>query len=152
MLFYYVATYCDGQLCCRTSLLKRRPKLHLPFNALVTTLSFGLALPVAIALFPQISHVSVLLPWHSSHRSLMYVSCCHGTLPTNLSCMFSVAMALFPQISHVCVLLPWHSSHRSLMYVSCCHGTLPTDLSCKCPVVIALFPQISHVCSHISLK
>ncbi|KAK2180012.1 hypothetical protein NP493_462g01026 [Ridgeia piscesae] len=44
----------------KTSLLKRRPKLHLPFNALVTTLSFGLALPVAIALFPQISHVRIL--------------------------------------------------------------------------------------------
>ncbi|KAI0214459.1 Sideroflexin-5, partial [Lamellibrachia satsuma] len=41
----------------KTSLLKRRPKLHLPFNALVSTLSFGLALPIAIALFPQISHV-----------------------------------------------------------------------------------------------
>jgi len=42
----------------RTQLLIRRPRLHLPFNAVVTTLSFAFALPVAIALFPQTSSVS----------------------------------------------------------------------------------------------
>ena len=37
--------------------LRRYPRFHLPTNALVTTLSFGFALPVAIALFPQMSKV-----------------------------------------------------------------------------------------------
>ena len=41
----------------RTSFLKKFPKMHLPINASAATLSFGLALPVAIALFPQISQV-----------------------------------------------------------------------------------------------
>lgn len=41
----------------RTQLLRRRPRLHLPFNAVVTTLSFAFALPVAIALFPQTSSI-----------------------------------------------------------------------------------------------
>jgi tricarboxylate carrier len=41
----------------RTRLLRRRPGLHLPINATVTTLSFALALPVAIALFPQVSSI-----------------------------------------------------------------------------------------------
>ncbi|ESO03542.1 hypothetical protein HELRODRAFT_99850 [Helobdella robusta] len=42
----------------KTQLLIRRPRLHLPINASVTTLSFALALPIAIALFPQISSIS----------------------------------------------------------------------------------------------
>ncbi|KAK3758994.1 hypothetical protein RRG08_005620 [Elysia crispata] len=37
--------------------LIRNPRLHLPINSVVCTLAFGLALPVAIALFPQISEV-----------------------------------------------------------------------------------------------
>ncbi|XP_064630537.1 sideroflexin-5-like isoform X2 [Lineus longissimus] len=41
----------------KTSFLKRKPRFHLPINATVTTLSFALALPVAIALFPQISQI-----------------------------------------------------------------------------------------------
>ena len=44
---------------CRTKFLMRRPRLHLPIHAAIVTLSFGLALPVAIALFPQISQVSL---------------------------------------------------------------------------------------------
>ncbi|XP_074640676.1 sideroflexin-5-like [Tubulanus polymorphus] len=41
----------------RTKFLRRFPKMHLPINATVTTLSFAFALPLAIALFPQISQV-----------------------------------------------------------------------------------------------
>ncbi|GFO14752.1 sideroflexin [Plakobranchus ocellatus] len=37
--------------------LIRNPRLHLPINSVVCTLAFGLALPVAIALFPQISEI-----------------------------------------------------------------------------------------------
>ncbi|GAB1607609.1 sideroflexin-5-like [Argonauta hians] len=37
----------------KTRLLKKYPRLHLPFNAAVCTVTFGCALPVAIALFPQ---------------------------------------------------------------------------------------------------
>lgn len=37
--------------------LIRNPRLHLPINAVVCTLAFGLALPVAIALFPQFSEI-----------------------------------------------------------------------------------------------
>ncbi|KAL5021405.1 hypothetical protein ScPMuIL_000560 [Solemya velum] len=42
----------------KTKFLRSNPRMHLPVNAIVCTLSFGLALPVAIALFPQISQVS----------------------------------------------------------------------------------------------
>lgn len=41
----------------KTRFLKNNPRFHLPLNAVVTTLSFGLALPVAIALFPQYSSI-----------------------------------------------------------------------------------------------
>ncbi|GFR82787.1 sideroflexin [Elysia marginata] len=37
--------------------LIRNPRLHLPINSVVCTLAFGLALPVAIAFFPQISQI-----------------------------------------------------------------------------------------------
>ncbi|BFY97893.1 hypothetical protein BsWGS_00933 [Bradybaena similaris] len=37
--------------------LMRNPRLHLPINAVICTLSFGCALPVAIALFPQYSEI-----------------------------------------------------------------------------------------------
>jgi len=42
----------------KTKWLQRNMRFHLPLNALVTTLSFGLALPVAIALFPHISQIT----------------------------------------------------------------------------------------------
>lgn len=41
----------------RTKFLISRPKLHLPIHAFVVTAAFGLALPVAIALFPQYSQI-----------------------------------------------------------------------------------------------
>jgi len=37
--------------------LIKRPRLHMPINAVVCTLSFAFALPVAIALFPQYSEI-----------------------------------------------------------------------------------------------
>ena len=43
----------------RTKTLKRNPRLVIPVNAAVVTLAFGLALPFAIALFPQRSKVNV---------------------------------------------------------------------------------------------
>uniref|UniRef100_UPI00358EC739 sideroflexin-5-like isoform X2 n=1 Tax=Myxine glutinosa TaxID=7769 RepID=UPI00358EC739 len=39
--------------------LKVWPALHLPLHALVCTAAFGLALPVAISLFPQFSQIAV---------------------------------------------------------------------------------------------
>jgi len=45
---------------CRTKFLKQRPRLNLPIQVLVCVLSFGGALPVSIALFPQISEVGVV--------------------------------------------------------------------------------------------
>ena len=47
-------------LHCRTKFLIQNPRIHLPCNAVVCTLAFGLALPVAIALFPQISTVGYI--------------------------------------------------------------------------------------------
>ena len=44
----------------RTKFIMSRPKMILPLNAVVCTLAFGLALPFAIALFPQQSKVSDL--------------------------------------------------------------------------------------------
>ncbi|KAK3094907.1 hypothetical protein FSP39_007761 [Pinctada imbricata] len=41
----------------KTKFLKTNPRLHLPINAFLVTACFGLALPVAIALFPQYSKV-----------------------------------------------------------------------------------------------
>lgn len=43
----------------RTAFLKASPRLHLPIQVVVCAVSFGLALPVCIALFPQISKISV---------------------------------------------------------------------------------------------
>ncbi|PAA65988.1 hypothetical protein BOX15_Mlig017861g5, partial [Macrostomum lignano] len=42
----------------KRSFLRRFPRLHLPVHALVVTAAFGGALPVAIALFPQISAIA----------------------------------------------------------------------------------------------
>lgn len=44
----------------KTKWLKRNPRMHLPCNALAATLSFAFALPIAIALFPQMSSVSYI--------------------------------------------------------------------------------------------
>ena len=41
------------------TLLRRFPRLNLPLNTLACTISFGLALPMSIALFPQKSKVNV---------------------------------------------------------------------------------------------
>ena len=43
----------------RTALLQARPRLLLPVQSLVCLAAFGLALPLAISLFPQMSEVSV---------------------------------------------------------------------------------------------
>ncbi|KAL3863799.1 hypothetical protein ACJMK2_005532 [Sinanodonta woodiana] len=43
----------------KTKFLKRNPRMHLPVNAAVCCLVFGMALPIAIALFPQYTKVSV---------------------------------------------------------------------------------------------
>lgn len=45
---------------CRTKLLKANPKLYMPFNLLICTVSFLFALPATIAVFPQMSKVSDL--------------------------------------------------------------------------------------------
>ncbi|NWZ42092.1 SFXN5 protein, partial [Brachypodius atriceps] len=42
---------------CRTSLLRARPRMLLPVQSLVCLAAFGLALPLAISLFPQMSEV-----------------------------------------------------------------------------------------------
>ncbi|XP_046371492.2 sideroflexin-5-like [Haliotis rufescens] len=44
----------------KTKFLKTYPRIHLPFNAVVCTAMFGLALPMALALFPQLSQIEVL--------------------------------------------------------------------------------------------
>ena len=41
------------------NLLRRFPRLSLPMNTLACTLSFGLALPMSIALFPQKAKVNI---------------------------------------------------------------------------------------------
>ena len=50
--------YTDLREDFRTKFLQRRMFLHLPIHAVVTTASFGFALPIAIALFPQRSKIS----------------------------------------------------------------------------------------------
>ncbi|XP_023804582.1 sideroflexin-5-like, partial [Cyanistes caeruleus] len=42
----------------KTSLLRSRPRMILPVQSLVCLAAFGLALPLAISLFPQMSEVS----------------------------------------------------------------------------------------------
>lgn len=55
---------------CRTAFLRSRPRMLLPAQSLVCLAAFGLALPLAISLFPQVSEVSspplpkVALSWH----------------------------------------------------------------------------------------
>ncbi|CAB3997165.1 sideroflexin-5-like isoform X1 [Paramuricea clavata] len=43
----------------RTKFLRRNPRFTLPIQAIVCVLSFGIALPFAIALFPQMSQIDV---------------------------------------------------------------------------------------------
>uniref|UniRef100_A0A8B9MPS4 Sideroflexin 5 n=1 Tax=Accipiter nisus TaxID=211598 RepID=A0A8B9MPS4_9AVES len=45
----------------KTSLLRSRPRMILPVQSLVCLAAFGLALPLAISLFPQMSEVSTCL-------------------------------------------------------------------------------------------
>lgn len=42
----------------KTRFLQSNPRWHLPFNALACTVSFGLALPATIALFPQYASIA----------------------------------------------------------------------------------------------
>lgn len=42
----------------KTRWMKRYPFMNLPLNTILCTLSFGLALPLAISIFPQISEIS----------------------------------------------------------------------------------------------
>lgn len=41
----------------KTALLKKNPRLHMPFNILVCSITFFFALPATIAIFPQMSEV-----------------------------------------------------------------------------------------------
>lgn len=41
------------------NLLRRFPRLSIPLNTIACTISFGLALPISIALFPQKSKVNI---------------------------------------------------------------------------------------------
>ena len=63
-IFFKLSTFSPlfPQYSHRKQFLIKRPRLHMPINAVVCTLSFAFALPVAIALFPQYSEVSSLLP------------------------------------------------------------------------------------------
>jgi len=45
----------------RTKFLMKRPGFKMPINAAVCSLAFGIALPFAIALFPQQSKVPKIL-------------------------------------------------------------------------------------------
>lgn len=61
----------------RTKWFPRYPRLYLPMQVLVCTLSFGLALPVAIAMFPQMSQINVNdlekeIQDNTKHSSLYY--------------------------------------------------------------------------------
>ncbi|XP_064382477.1 sideroflexin-5-like isoform X3 [Halichondria panicea] len=43
----------------KTDFIRKFPKMHLPIQAMVCTVCFGLALPASIALFPQIIEIDV---------------------------------------------------------------------------------------------
>jgi len=45
-------------LVLRTSFLIKNPKLHIPINIGLCTLSFFVTLPATLAIFPQMSEVS----------------------------------------------------------------------------------------------
>lgn len=53
-----LCTSCEPPSLHRTALLQARPRLLLPVHSLVCLAAFGLALPLAISLFPQMSEVS----------------------------------------------------------------------------------------------
>lgn len=40
-------------------MLKKNPRLHMPFNILVCSITFFYALPATIAIFPQMSEVKI---------------------------------------------------------------------------------------------
>jgi len=48
-------------LILRRNLLRRYPRLSIPLNTLACTISFGLALPMSIAIFPQKSKVNIMI-------------------------------------------------------------------------------------------
>lgn len=55
---------------CRTKFLRKNPRFILPTQAVACVLSFGIALPFAIALFPQMSQVND--PPFNLHLTLFY--------------------------------------------------------------------------------
>ncbi|NWU71165.1 SFXN5 protein, partial [Pterocles burchelli] len=57
----WVSLRATGLFLSRTSLLRSRPRMILPVQSLVCLAAFGLALPLAISLFPQMSEVSTCL-------------------------------------------------------------------------------------------
>lgn len=66
MHFFHVCVF----VCVRLPLLQKRPRLTLPVHSMVCLCAFGLALPVAISLFPQNSQVSTRARSHFSLRPL----------------------------------------------------------------------------------
>lgn len=52
-----LCTSCGPPSLHRTALLQARPRLLLPVHSLVCLAAFGLALPLAISLFPQMSEI-----------------------------------------------------------------------------------------------
>ncbi|KAJ1213059.1 hypothetical protein NDU88_000698 [Pleurodeles waltl] len=77
----------------KTSLLRSRPRLVLPVHSLVCLAAFGLALPLAISLFPQMSEANALqlnqYPFDVGTNPL-------PQLPNNLSHISAILMQSIP--------------------------------------------------------
>lgn len=121
---------------CRTAFLRSRPRWILPVQSLVCLAAFGLALPLAISLFPQMSEVSGCpFPPQPSPALLPQQGCAESG---KLACCGMVGgLAQCPACPVVqegwwAACSPWHSCPRRRpeayageQVVSCLEGGLP---------------------------
>lgn len=108
-----------GCFCIRFPLLQKHPRLVLPVHSMVCLSAFGLALPVAISLFPQNSQVSTHTCLPPSARTLpltfspspLFV--CHEDGYGLKWCLLSCSSIWLLNCRHMCCQLLLFLSHPS---------------------------------------
>lgn len=111
--------YFCGCLYVTLPLLQKHPRLGLPVHSMVCVCAFGLALPVAISLFPQNSQVSTRTCLPPSARtlpltfspSLLFV--CHEDGYGLKWCLLSCSSIWLLNCRHMCCQLLLFLSHPS---------------------------------------
>ena len=73
--------YCCDSILFRIKTIRHNPRVHLLVNAVVCTLSFAFSLPIALALFPQESKVSLnKVSWLQDDEIVVFISTMYNTI------------------------------------------------------------------------